>query len=519
MKAARAAAVALALAALGVLAYVFARRVAWPYDLEWMEGGVLCHALRLRDHLPTYAPPSVDFVPFLYTPLYPALLAWLSHIFGLGYGVARALSLIGFGGALVLGYVFVRREGGSRAAALAAIGMTAAAFVPTGAWYDLARPDSLFLGLTTAGLLVGWWKRRSHAGGFAAAALLVLAFFTKQTASPFMIALGAALLVANWRVAITYGLSLAILGLPSLYWLNHSTDGWFWTYVFKLHQQHDFYAGRAFLGSPVRLLLLLGPALLLVPWALARRRSPGLVYAAWIGAAGAGAACLGFGTQWAFTNAFIPGIFFPSLAMGVAAGRLAGAGARGVQAIPIPSDATPPRRPAVVYALLAVSLALAPGALLPLVGRLAPREWAIDRTTPTGYDPRPYLPKKEDRARADALLARMRATDGEILIPFHPFYAHLAGKPTHLHRMGVLDVGRAGLGAPRGLPEAIRAHQFAAVVMDDKIDGNWQTWPGLLAAYRISDRVDGPRVVSGAETQPRYWLTPNPPGSVIEREP
>ena len=45
-------------------------------------------------------------------------------------------------------------------------------------------------------------------------------------------------------------------------------------YVSKLHRLHDFYPVRAFVGSPIRLLFLLGPALVLVPWALVRRRSP-----------------------------------------------------------------------------------------------------------------------------------------------------------------------------------------------------------------------------------------------------
>ena len=76
------------------------------------------------------------------------------------------------------------------------------------------------------------------------------------------------------------------------------------------------------LGTPGRLALILGPALLLVPWALARRRSPGLVYATFIALTGVGAACVSFGTQWAFTNAFMPGVMLPAIAIGVAAGRL-----------------------------------------------------------------------------------------------------------------------------------------------------------------------------------------------------
>ena len=505
MKLLRTITIGLAALAIGALLYVLGRRLAYPYDLEWMEGGMLCHALRLLEGKPIYGPPSVDFVPFLYTPLYPVVVAGLAKLFGLSYALGRLVSLAGFFAAMVLGYVFARREGGSRAAALAAMAIVAAAFVPTGAWFDLARPDSLFLGLTTAGLLVGWGKRSSHAGVAIAAALLVAAFFTKQTASPFMIALGLVLLVANWRMLPAYLGTLAILGLPALWWLNHSTGGWFWTYVFKLHQQHDFYAGRAFLGSPLRLLLLLGPAVLCVPWALARHRSPGLVYATFIGCAGAGAACLGFGTQWAFTNAFIPGVFYTSIAIGVAAGRLITAG-----------DA-PRLRSHVVYALLASSLLVAPGGLLPIAARIAPSSWAINKDDPTGYDPRRFLPTAEDRRSADTLLAQLRAQPGEVLIPFHPFYGYLAGKHTYLHRMGVLDVGRAGLGAPRGLAEAIAQRKFSLVVMDNKIDGNWYMWPALQSDYKVVDHLTGPHVVSGAATEPRYLLQPVAP--VLDREP
>jgi hypothetical protein len=506
VKLARGLAVALGLWFLALLAYVFFRRVGYPYDLEWMEGGILCHALRLSRGEPGYAAPSVDFVPFLYTALYPALLAGLGKLFGLSHALGRVVSLLATVGTMALGWAFVRKEGGSRAAALTATGLFAAAYVPTAAWYDLARPDSLFLFLVTAALLLGWWRRDSLAGGAMAALLMVAAFFTKQTASPFMIALGLALLLMRWRVALAYGAVLALVGLPLLYLSNRMTGGWFWTYVFRLHQQHDFYPGRAFLGSPLRLLLLLGPGLLLVPWALVRRRSPGLIYATWMGVAGAGAACVGFGTQWAFMNAFIPGVLFPALAIGVAAGRLvAGEGL----------EAPPRLRPPVVWLLVAGSLVCAPGGLIPLFSRVTPREWAIDRDAPTGYDPRPYLPTAEDRRRGDALLARLRAVEGEVLVPFHPFYAHQAGKRTYLHRMGVLDVTRAGLGTPRGLAEAIAEQKFAVVVMDNKIDGNWHMWPGLLARYRITEQLEGPRVPSGAQTFPRYWLTP----VVVDREP
>ena len=500
-------AVALALAAwfVALLLWVFLRRFAYPYDLEWMEGGMLGHALRLADGQPIYAPPSVDFIPYLYTPGYPALVFVLGKIFGIGYKLGRFVSLLGFFAVVVLGYIYARREGGSRAAAACAIAIIFGAFVPTGTFYDLARPDSLFMGLVTAGLLVGWWKRRSYAGGVAAALLLVAAFFVKQTTAPLMIALGLALLLTAPRVALVYGLTLAVVGLPSLWLANRASDGWFWTYTSVLHRKHDFFPARAFLGTPGRLALILGPSILLVPWALARRRTPGLVYATFIALAGIGAACASFGTQWAFTNAFMPGVMLPAIAIGVAAGRL----------VDDTREAPPRLRPAAVYLLLALSILTSPGGLLPVAGRLLPASWQVDALQkPTGYDPRVFIPTDRDRAAGDALIARLRAVDGDVLIPFHPFYAHLAGKRAFLHRMGVLDIWRAGMGAPRGLVAALDAHKFALVVMDDKVEGNWQMWPNLLTDYRIAGTIAGPRVVSGSTTEPRYLLVPN----VIDKE-
>ena len=110
-----------ALGALGALGWVVARRIAYPYDLEWMEGGMLCHALRLLQGQSIYVPPSVDFIPHLYTPLYPMLLAALGKLTGdVGYLSARAVSVTAFAAALLLAGAWAYREGGSRAAALCA---------------------------------------------------------------------------------------------------------------------------------------------------------------------------------------------------------------------------------------------------------------------------------------------------------------------------------------------------------------------------------------------------------------
>jgi hypothetical protein len=446
------------------------------------------------NHQPLYSAPSLEFIPYLYTPFYPIVLAALSKIFGLGYFLGRFVSLISFLAALILGYVFARREGGDRATAAAAMAIPLAAYVPTGQWYELARPDSLYLALVAIAILIAWWRRASHSGGIISALLLVAAFFTKQTASPFMIALGIALLAINWRIAISYSLTLAIVGLPLLWWANHSSGGWFWTYVFKLHQSHEFFRARAYVGTPLWLIALLGPSLLLIPWAIARKRSPGLLYATWFALVGAAVACVGFGTQWAHINALVPGIFFPAIAIGTAGGRLI-------------SDKPPRNRPHLVFSLMMSGLLLAPGILIKTLGNRVPRDWAWHLHPLTGYDPRPYVPTREDRARGDELISRLKNANGEVLIPFHPFYGYLAGKNSYLHRMGVMDIQRAGIKA-QGLAEAIDQQKFAVAVFDDKIDGNWFYWPHMLEKYSVTETIAGPRCIAGAQTQPKYVLTP-----------
>ena len=71
-----------------------------------------------------------------------------------------------------------------------------------------------------------------------------------------------------------------------------------------------------------------------------------------------------------------------------------------------------------------------------------------------------------------------------------------------------MDIWRAGMGAPHGLAEAFDAHRFALVVMDDKIDGNWQMWPRLQANYRIDEHhrrpARGLRLADGAALSAAY---------------
>jgi hypothetical protein len=110
---------------------------------------------------------------------------------------------------------------------------------------------------------------------------------------------------------------------------------------------------------------------------------------------------------------------------------------------------------------------------------------------------------------ARRLLDELRALPEPLFIPFHTYYAVLAGKRPFVHRMGVRDV-EAALGRPKGLDQAILDQQFAAVVLDWKsYPGEWPNLDRRYHAIRdFVEGVDAVRTFAGAQTSPRTLLVP-----------
>ncbi|HEY8151090.1 MAG TPA: hypothetical protein VIK51_19440 [Vicinamibacteria bacterium] len=489
---------AVSVLAFGALFWMFARRLGYPYDLEWMEGTMLLHAHRLREGQTLYAPPSLAFVAFAYPPLQPALVAAASLLFGLDYSTGRALSIVGYFVALAAAYAFLREAGVPRAIALGGLAISAAAFAPTGAWYDLVRIDSLWLGLVTLGLWATWRARASTPAAVIAGVLLAASLLAKQTAAPFIGVAVVALFFASRRRAVLVALTTTVVTAAAIVLLQRATGGWFWRYVFGLHQRHDFDPWLGFGLAPLRVVLLLGPAVALVPLALVRSRFDGPLLATLaVFAAAMVATIRGAGPPWGYANAFIPAMFFGGILLAVAAARLRGGNA----------DAVAP-------VLLALSVAVAPGGLVWAADRLWPR---AGFALPIGYDPRALVPSATDRQQGDALIARLRRTPGAVFVPFHPFYALRAGKAPTLHAQNLADINAIpDLGTPRDLIEAIRTRAFDLIVLDVEGEGPAAEaeaigqFPRLAGHYEVAERIDGPRVVSGAPVRPRLLLLPKP---------
>jgi hypothetical protein len=486
------------LLAFGALFWMFARRLAYPYDLEWMEGTMLLHAHRLREGQPLYAPPSLSFVAFAYPPLQPALVAAAAALFGLDYATGRAASILGYLVAVGAAYAFLREAGVPRTLALGGVAVSAAAFAPTGAWYDLVRIDSVWLGLVTLGLWATWRARASTAAAVIAGVLLAASLLAKQTAAPFIGVAVLGLFLAHRRRGVILGLTTSLVAAIAILLLQRATGGWFWRYVFGLHQRHDFDAWLGFGLAPLRVVLLLGPALALVPLAMVRTRRDGpLLAVLGVFAAAMVATIRGAGPPWGYANAFIPALFFGGLLLAVAAARVRDRG--GAVVAPV---------------LLALSVAVAPGGLVWAADRLRP---GAGFALPVGYDPRALVPTTEDRRQGDGLVARLAATPGAVFVPFHPFYALRAGKAPTLHAQNLADINAIpDLGTPRELIEAIRARAFELIVLDVEADGPAAEaeaigqFPRLAGNYEVAARIDGPRVITGAPVRPRLLLVPKP---------
>ena len=55
---------------LSLQARLYAGRVRYPWDIEWLESSALYQAWRVAHRLPTYAPPKDGYLPLMHPPVY-----------------------------------------------------------------------------------------------------------------------------------------------------------------------------------------------------------------------------------------------------------------------------------------------------------------------------------------------------------------------------------------------------------------------------------------------------------------
>src|SRR5258706_9246475 len=136
-----------AVAYLIIYLWVAYHRLQYPFDLEWIEGGMADQVQRIVNGESIYVAPSINFVPFLYPPLYFYFSALASIALGGGLFPLRLVSFIASLISFTSLYLIVHDETKNSYAALLSAGLFVATFRVTGAWLDIARVDSLFLAL------------------------------------------------------------------------------------------------------------------------------------------------------------------------------------------------------------------------------------------------------------------------------------------------------------------------------------------------------------------------------------
>jgi Dolichyl-phosphate-mannose-protein mannosyltransferase len=460
------------LSALALFLYVALAlmRCSHPFELEWQEGGMLQAVERALQGKPLYARPTLEYMAFPYPPLFVWLSALATKLLGPGFLAPRLVSILAsFGCCLFLQRIAARRAQSALAGWFAA-GLFAASYRFCGAWFDVARVDSLFLALSLLGIELVEARRSPRGaafGGFAFA----LACFAKQSALVPALAVGLALGWRDRRAALPFALA-CFLPLALAAWsLDGASGGWFHWYVFDLLRGAPWSAGMA--GQFwVEMLAHFAPALLLC--LLGRPRAPageapvlafalaGMGLVAWVSRAHAGG----------YDNVLMPACAAAALCFGVALARALCASR------------------AVVLA--AGALGLAQFALLV-------------------YDPREQLPTEADRLAGEALVVRIAATRGEVWIPDHGYLARRAGKRPFAHGMTWIDLLQSREGAEQQqllgeLRAAIDGRRFEAVVLDEP----WESELDSLARnYSREDLVwDGPRTflpVTGYPRRPSFW--------------
>ena len=500
-----------------LLAVVVVARITFPLELEWMEGGSLHHALRLLRGEPLYSTPSVDFVPFLYTPLYPALLAFLAGIgLPLGLFLGRAVSVISGVAIACTLWRLVAAENKPVAHRAAAVGLFLGGYVLCFRWYDIARADTMMFALLLWGVSLirtarSGWRRPLLAG-----VLVALAFWTKQTAAVLIIAsgLGGVALGLRGRVWVLarYTLTVAIAVLGGLYVGDLVTDGWLWTYIYELHQSHAFNHER-FEKKTWGMLLHAGPfvgalALFLVSDDIGRlvvrlRKSGGA--SSRLGAlfdrseAAAGrrfwavmaiaallVSALGYSTQWAEPNAFMPAVIFGAAYLGVA--------------LPVGG-----RRELCTLGLVAAQLLFA-AVVEPFYQPIQDRGPQALSESYRWQDPGLTMPSATARATANELRANLRSSSfssfssssssssnkaasvgSEVFALQRPWWNVIAGGPGHVASMGLSDVPKSDRARLRvELGAALRSDRFAELWFE----GEPPSWlrAALVGRYRLSER-------------------------------
>jgi hypothetical protein len=232
-------------AALAAFAYLFLylyialSRISYPFAIEWLEDGMAQGVQRILEGKGIYVAPTVEYIPFIYTPLFYYLGAAAAYFLEMSFFPLRLVSFVASLGCFLVIFLHVLRETRSAWAGWIAVGLYAATFQVGGAWFDLARVDSTFLFFILLAVFMVRFAR-SQWIILLASVVLCLAFLTKHSAVGVIAALVVGTVFLNWRHALVLLVSTGVLCAVSCWVLDIMSEGWFTYYIFDAVTGHGW---------------------------------------------------------------------------------------------------------------------------------------------------------------------------------------------------------------------------------------------------------------------------------------
>jgi tetratricopeptide (TPR) repeat protein len=425
-----------------VFLVIAAIRSKYPFELEILEGPIFEHVTRLLHGQNVYVPPSINFVPFNYTPLYYVFAAGLALVLGANFFTLRFLSIISALGIFIIIYQFVKKETGNKTAGIIAAGLFAATYKICNTWFDIARVDSLYNFWLILSIYILRFSRNKYRILFTSL-VLSLAYFTKQSITLFLLPLALSIFWTERKNAIKLILYTAVIIITVSIFINNISDGWFNYYIWKLSLSNDIDYSLLLPFWTYGLLKPFGIAFLFIcafflKDVIERKKGISNIFHIFIFLGLLGLSFAGTAYSGSNRNAMMPVYMGICIMLGISYDYLLMWGTKNEKMV------------FWIYALLFIQFC----ALI--------------------YPPDKQLPSQIDNQSGQHFLEMIKKIDGPVWIPFHGYLATLAGKPAYanllamhgfFYKMSKLyDSPRAALS--QSVQEALDQKIFTAIILD-----------------------------------------------------
>lgn len=425
--------------------YVAVSRIGYPFELNWMEGGLLDVVERILDGKPIYTEPSLEYVPFTYTPLYYLLAAFIAGLIGPDFMALRLVSVISTLFCIILIYLFVKHDTKSGFLAAVSAGLFTALYNVGGSWMDIGRNDSLNLFILLGALFIVrfYRSRRSY---LIAGILLFLAFFTGQYSVILIIFILVYGIMYSRKSILPIMLSMVVLIVGSTLIMDKFYNNWYSYFVVELPLNREISISNIILFWTEGLFRTCMVPIGFIIYHLysnfrSARRQPGWGFNLF---AGAGMISMAWFLQihsGSLANALLPAYAMITILFGISLNDI-------LRRLKSKPDLNQSRLPDIVYLLVILQF-------ITLV-----------------YDPRHLIPSRADRVAGEEFIESISKVDGDIFIPAHGYLAARAGKKQYAHGMAIYNVYRsndneASMKLKEDIKEAFGNRDFAAVIYDD----------------------------------------------------